>query len=171
MTGSSVGVETPGSLPAPPVAGTKSVVDFDAVARVEEPALEHELEWDSPLFRMALTQFELALPAAEIDEGIAERLRFPERALMVSVPLRLDDDTIRVFPGYRVQHSTVLGPTKGGVRYDAAVSMGECAALAMWMTWKCALLRLPYGGAKGGVRVTPETLSLAERERLTRRFT
>jgi glutamate dehydrogenase (NAD(P)+) len=141
------------------------------VARVEEPALEHELEWDSPLFRMALTQFELALPAAEIEEGIAERLRFPERALMVSVPLRLDDDSIRVFPGYRVQHSTVLGPTKGGVRYDSAVSLGECAALAMWMTWKCALLRLPYGGAKGGIRVAPETLSSPERERLTRRFT
>ena len=141
------------------------------MARVEEPALGHELEWDSPLFRMALTQFELALPAAGIDPGIAERLRFPERALMVSVPLRLDDDTIRVFPGYRVQHSTVLGPTKGGIRYDSEVSLGECAALAMWMTWKCALLRLPYGGAKGGVRVAPETLSLAERERLTRRFT
>ena len=141
------------------------------MARVEEPALEHRLEWDSPLFRMALTQFELAVPTAEIDDTIAERLRFPERALMVSVPLRLDDDSVKVCPGYRVQHSTVLGPTKGGIRYDAEVSMGECAALAMWMTWKCALLRLPYGGAKGGVRVVPETLSLGERERLTRRFT
>jgi glutamate dehydrogenase (NAD(P)+) len=78
---------------------------------------------------------------------------------------------VRVFPAYRVQHSTVLGPTKGGIRYDAEVSLGECAALAMWMTWKCALLRLPYGGAKGGVRCNPRDLSPAELQRLTRRFT
>jgi glutamate dehydrogenase (NAD(P)+) len=76
-----------------------------------------------------------------------------------------------VFPGYRVQHSSILGPTKGGIRYDRDVSLGECAALAMWMTWKCALLRLPYGGAKGGVRCDPRSLSPAELERLTRRFT
>jgi glutamate dehydrogenase (NAD(P)+) len=76
-----------------------------------------------------------------------------------------------VFPGYRVQHSSVLGPTKGGVRYDLGVSLGECTALAMWMTWKCALLRLPYGGAKGGVRCEPHSLSPGELERLTRRFT
>ena len=74
-------------------------------------------------------------------------------------------------PGYRVQHSSILGPTKGGIRYDSEVSLGECAALAMWMTWKCALLRLPYGGAKGGVRCEPRALSLGEIERMTRRFT
>ncbi|TML90959.1 MAG: Glu/Leu/Phe/Val dehydrogenase [Actinobacteria bacterium] len=138
---------------------------------MEEPALEQPLEWDSPLFRQALTQLEQALPAAEIEESVAERLRFPERALMVSVPIRLDDDSVRVFAGYRVQHSTVLGPTKGGVRYDSEVSLGECAALAMWMTWKCALLRLPYGGAKGGVRCNARELSKAELQRLTRRYT
>src|SRR5207237_628646 len=76
-----------------------------------------------------------------------------------------------VFPGYRVQHSTVLGPTKGGVRYDEEVTLGECAALAMWMTWKCALLRLPYGGAKGGVRCNPRELSSDEVQKITRRFT
>jgi glutamate dehydrogenase (NAD(P)+) len=141
------------------------------VSRVEEPALELPLEWDSPLFKTALTQFEQALPSADVDEGVAERLRFPERALMVSVPTRLDDETVRVFPAYRVQHSTVLGPTKGGIRYDAEVSLGECAALAMWMTWKCALLRLPYGGAKGGVRCNARLLSPSELERITRRFT
>jgi glutamate dehydrogenase (NAD(P)+) len=102
---------------------------------------------------------------------IAERLNFPERALIVSVPLRRDDGSIRVFAGYRVQHSTVLGPTKGGIRYDPQVDLGECAALAMWMTWKCALLRLPYGGAKGGIRCDPKALSPREVERLTRRFT
>src|SRR5687768_10489151 len=90
---------------------------------------------------------------------------------MFSVPVRMDDDRRVVFAGYRVQHSTVLGPTKGGLRYDAEVTLGECAALAVWMTWKCALLRLPYGGAKGGVRCNPKALSLQEIERLTRRFT
>ncbi len=120
---------------------------------------------------MARAQFEQALPYAEISEMVAERLSYPERALIVSVPLRRDDGSWQIFPGYRVQHSTVLGPTKGGIRYDSAVSLGECAALASWMTWKCALLRIPYGGAKGGVRCDPLTLSQPELERLTRRFT
>jgi glutamate dehydrogenase (NAD(P)+) len=131
----------------------------------------HELEWDAPLFRQAQAQFEEALPHAGIPEKVAERLRYPERALMLSVPVAMDDDTLRVFPGYRVQHSTVLGPTKGGIRYDHEVTLGECAALAVWMTWKCALLRLPYGGAKGGVRCSPKELSFGELQRLTRRYT
>ncbi|MBV8395053.1 MAG: Glu/Leu/Phe/Val dehydrogenase [Actinobacteria bacterium] len=90
---------------------------------------------------------------------------------MMTLPVRMDDGTVRSFPAYRVQHSSILGPTKGGVRYDAGVNLGECAALAMWMTWKCALLRLPYGGAKGGVRCNPRELSQAEVARITRRFT
>src|SRR5687767_9953368 len=90
---------------------------------------------------------------------------------MVSVPVHMDDGTLRMFPGYRVQHSSVIGPTKGGLRYDSEVTLGECAALAVWMTWKCALLRLPYGGAKGGIRCNPRELSLRELEGLTRRFT
>ena len=90
---------------------------------------------------------------------------------MMSVPVTMDDGSLRVFPGYRVQHSTVLGPTKGGIRYDQEVTLGECAALAVWMTWKCALLRLPYGGAKGGVRCNPRELSLNELQGLTRRYT
>ncbi|HEY8316837.1 MAG TPA: Glu/Leu/Phe/Val dehydrogenase, partial [Gaiellaceae bacterium] len=125
----------------------------------------------TPLFLMARAQFEQALPHAHVSQMVAERLNFPERAVIVSVPLRRDDGTIQIFAGYRVQHSTVLGPTKGGIRYDAAVSLGECAALASWMTWKCALLRLPYGGAKGGIRCDPRALSPRELERLTRRFT
>src|SRR5580765_2596220 len=132
---------------------------------------EGRLEWDTPLFRTALQQFELALPYAEVNESIAERLRYPERAVMVTVPIRRDEGHVDVFPAYRVQHSSVLGPTKGGIRYDPHVTMGECAALAVWMTWKCALLRLPYGGAKGGVRCNPRELSLRELERLTRRYT
>ena len=129
------------------------------------------LEWDAPLFRQAQAQFEEALPHAAVPDKIAERLRHPERAVMMSVPVAMDDGSLRVFPGYRVQHSTVLGPTKGGIRYDQEVTLGECAALAVWMTWKCALLRLPYGGAKGGVRCNPRELSFGELQRLTRRYT
>ena len=129
------------------------------------------LEWDTPLYRQASAQLEQALAQAEIPEWVAERLRYPERALILSLPVRLDDGSVRVFPAYRVQHSSVLGPTKGGVRYDAGVNLGECAALAMWMTWKCALLRLPYGGAKGGVRCNARELSESELRRVTRRFT
>jgi glutamate dehydrogenase (NAD(P)+) len=134
--------------------------------------VEHAaLEWDTPLFRMALAQFEQSLEHADVDDAVAERLRYPERAVMMSIPVRFDDGSLRVLPGYRVQHSTVLGPTKGGLRYDPHVSLGECTALAMWMTWKCALLRLPYGGAKGGVRCNAREMSSDELQRLTRRFT
>jgi glutamate dehydrogenase (NAD(P)+) len=129
------------------------------------------LEWDTPLYRQALAQLEEALLHADVPDSVAARLRSPERAVIVSVPVRMDDGRIRTFPAYRVQHSSVLGPTKGGVRFDEAVTLGECAALAMWMTWKCALLRLPYGGAKGGVRCDPRQLSPGELERVTRRFT
>jgi glutamate dehydrogenase (NAD(P)+) len=142
------------------------------VARIDEISLEEQpLEWDTPLFRTAVAQYEEALTHADVDAGAAERMRFPETAVMVSVPVRMDDDTWAVFPGYRVLHSSVLGPTKGGIRYDPHVSLGECAALAMWMTWKCALLRLPYGGAKGGVRCNPREMSVDELQRLTRRYT
>ena len=135
-------------------------------------ALAHaQLEWDTPLYRMAVAQFDQAVPVADIPDDIAERLRFPERATIVSIPVRMDTGRRVVFPGYRVQHSSITGPTKGGIRYDPEVTLGECAALAMWMTWKCSLLRLPYGGAKGGVRCDPHSMSLGELERLTRRFT
>ena len=141
------------------------------MAQVEELKLEGQLEWDTPLFRTALAQFEQAIPHADVNESIAERLRFPERAVMVTVPVHRDDGSVEVFPAYRVQHSSVLGPTKGGIRFDPHVTLGECAALAVWMSWKCALLRLPYGGAKGGVRCNPRELSEPELRRLTRRYT
>jgi glutamate dehydrogenase (NAD(P)+) len=129
------------------------------------------LEWETPLFHTALSQFEQAVPHAEISDAIIDRLSVPERSLIVAVPVKLDDGRRTIFPGYRVQHSSVLGPTKGGIRYDPHVSLGECAALSMWMTWKCALLRLPYGGAKGGIRCDPRALSQRELQAMTRRFT
>jgi glutamate dehydrogenase (NAD(P)+) len=142
------------------------------VAEVQEVSPAHgQLEWETPLYQTALAQYEQALPYADVEDFIAERLRHPERSLVVSVPVKLDSGRWQVFPAYRVQHSTVLGPTKGGIRYDTEVSLGECAALAMWMTWKCALLRLPYGGAKGGVRCNPRELSPNELQKITRRFT
>jgi glutamate dehydrogenase (NAD(P)+) len=141
------------------------------VAKLEESAAEAHLEWDTPLFRTSIAQFELARPYADISDAVAERLRYPELAVMLSVPVKLDDGRRVIYAGYRVQHSSVLGPTKGGIRYDPEVTLGECAALAVWMTWKCALLRLPYGGAKGGVRCNPREMSLREIQGLTRRFT
>ena len=141
------------------------------MASVPDELAHAQLEWDTPLYRMAVAQFDEAVPVAGIPDDVAERLRYPERSTIVSVPVRMDDGRRVVFPGYRVQHSSIMGPTKGGIRYDLEVTLGECAALAMWMTWKCSLLRLPYGGAKGGVRCDPRSLSMAELERLTRRFT
>jgi glutamate dehydrogenase (NAD(P)+) len=130
-----------------------------------------QLEWDTPLYQQARTQLENALVHADVPDFVATRLRHPERALILTLPVRMDDGSYAAFPAYRVQHSSVLGPTKGGIRYDEAVDLGECSALAMWMTWKCALLRLPYGGAKGGVRCDPRALSMGELSRVTRRFT
>jgi glutamate dehydrogenase (NAD(P)+) len=142
------------------------------VAKLDETSVEQPAyEWNTPLYRTALGQFEQALEHADVPDFVAERLRVPERSTIVGVPVRLDGGEFRIFPAYRVQHSTVLGPSKGGLRYDTHVDLGECAALAMWMTWKCALLQLPYGGAKGGVRCNPREMSIGEIERLTRRLT
>ena len=128
-------------------------------------------EFNTSTFRLAVAQFEEAADRLALDPRLRERLKFPQRALIVSVPIRMDDGSVKVYAGYRVQHDTALGPSKGGVRFHPEVNLGEVAALAMWMTWKCALVGLPYGGAKGGIRVGPEKLSRSELERLTRRYT
>lgn len=128
-------------------------------------------EYDTPTFRLATEQFERAADVLKLDPNLRERLRLPQRAVIVTVPTRMDDDSVQVFAGYRVQHDSALGPTKGGVRYHPDVNLGEVAALAMWMTWKCALVGLPYGGAKGGVRCNPQTMSQNELQRMTRRYT
>ena len=125
----------------------------------------------NPTFRMACQQFDAVAEHLEIPAAERDRLKFPKRALTVAVPIRLDEGTTKVFSGYRVQHHLTLGPTKGGLRYHPDVTIGEVAALAMWMSWKCALTGLPYGGAKGGVTCDPTKMSIGELERLTRRYT
>jgi glutamate dehydrogenase (NAD(P)+) len=106
-----------------------------------------------------------------LDVNILERLSKPKRAMIVSVPIRMDNGKTHTFIGYRVQHSLTSGPSKGGLRYHPSVDLGEVAALAMWMSWKCAIMNLPFGGAKGGIACDPDKLSMGEKERMTRRFT
>ena len=128
-------------------------------------------EWRSELYRVASAQFKRAADAIGLPDDIRERLEEPRRSLVVNFPVRRDSGEVQEFTGYRVQHTLVMGPTKGGIRLAPGVSLGECAALAMWMTYKCALLGLPFGGAKGGVRCDPNRLSVGEIERLMRRYT
>jgi glutamate dehydrogenase (NAD(P)+) len=120
---------------------------------------------------MACQQFDLVADYLQIPTDDRDRLKYPKRSISVAIPIHRDDGTTQVFTGYRVQHHLSLGPTKGGVRYHPEVALGEVAALAMWMSWKCALTALPYGGAKGGVNCDPRALSTTELERVTRRFT
>lgn len=121
-------------------------------------------------YQTALTQYDRAVSRLDIDENVVEYMRWPRREFTVNFPVRRDDGKVEMFTGYRVHHSTVLGPSKGGIRYSMNVTIDEVRALAMWMTWKCALVNLPYGGAKGGVLVDPKSLSMREREGLTRRY-
>jgi glutamate dehydrogenase (NAD(P)+) len=127
--------------------------------------------YDHPTFRMACQQFDLVADYWQIAQDERARLKFPKRSMTVALPVHMDDGSTKVFTGHRVQHHLTLGPTKGGLRYHPDVALGEVAALAMWMSWKCALAGLPYGGAKGGIACDPRILSLTELERLTRRYT
>jgi glutamate dehydrogenase (NAD(P)+) len=128
-------------------------------------------EWRNSTSEMAVRQFDIAAAKLNLDANVAARLRRPDRAMIVSVPTRMDDGRVHVFTGYRVQHNDVLGPFKGGIRYHPAVNLGEISALAMWMTWKCSLVGLPLGGAKGGVACDPAELSRDELQSMTRRYT
>jgi glutamate dehydrogenase (NAD(P)+) len=127
--------------------------------------------YDHPVFQMACRQFDSVADRLEIPEDERARLKYPKRSLTVALPIHCDDGSTKVFTGYRVQHHLTLGPTKGGLRYHPDVTLGEVAALAMWMSWKCALTGLPYGGAKGGIACEPRKMSVTELERLTRRYT
>src|SRR5262245_44411164 len=127
--------------------------------------------YDHPTFRMACRQFDLVAERLEISSSERDRLKFPKRSMTVALPIRRNDGSTCVFTGYRVQHHLTLGPTKGGLRYHPDVTLGEVAALAMWMSWKCALTGLPYGGAKGGITCNPREMAGDELERLTRRYT
>ncbi len=126
---------------------------------------------DSPVFQMAVLQLLSVAEVIHLDQNILERLSKPKRAMIVAVPIRMDSGRTHTFIGYRVQHSLTSGPSKGGLRYHPNVDLGEVAALAMWMSWKCAIMNLPFGGAKGGIACDPDKLSMGEKERLTRRFT
>ncbi|MEO8494460.1 MAG: Glu/Leu/Phe/Val dehydrogenase dimerization domain-containing protein [Planctomycetota bacterium] len=138
---------------------------------IQRVSAEHA-EWDSPMFHLAQQQFLKASQIMGLDDNIRQRLLFPQRTLVVTLPFRRDEyQQVETVFGYRVQHILTMGPTKGGIRYHEDVNLGEVSALAMWMTWKCALMQLPYGGAKGGVRIDPTTLSRNELQRLTRRYT
>jgi glutamate dehydrogenase (NAD(P)+) len=120
---------------------------------------------------MACRQLDAVAHAVETDKGVLRRMGLPKRAMVVSIPVRMEDGRTEVFIGYRVQHSLTSGPSKGGLRYHPSVDLGEVAALAMWMSWKCGIMNLPFGGAKGGIGCDPAVLSRGENERLTRRFT
>jgi glutamate dehydrogenase (NAD(P)+) len=127
--------------------------------------------YDHPTFRMACQQFDSVANHLQIPDIERDRLKYPKRSMTVALPIKLDNGSVQVFSGHRVQHHLTLGPTKGGLRYHPEVALGEVAALAMWMSWKCALTGLPYGGAKGGIACDPGKMSAGELERLTRRFT
>jgi glutamate dehydrogenase (NAD(P)+) len=124
------------------------------------------------MYRQAVSQLDAAARQMDLDENLWERLRSPQRVHIVSFPFRRDDyETVETLVGYRVQHLLTMGPTKGGIRYAADVDLGDVTALSMFMSWKCSIMNLPFGGAKGGVRVDPAALSKAELQRITRRYT
>lgn len=131
--------------------------------------MEREI-YSDPVFKMARQQFDAVADLLEIHGGERERLILPKRAISISIPIQQQDGNIAVFQGYRVQHHLALGPTKGGTRFHPSLTLGESAALAIWMSWKCALAGLPYGGAKGGVAVDPRSLTLSELQRVSRRY-
>jgi glutamate dehydrogenase (NAD(P)+) len=126
---------------------------------------------NNAVYQMACQQLRGVAAVSDLDAGILERLTVPKRSMVVAIPVRMDDGRTHVFIGYRVQHSLTSGASKGGLRYAPSVDLGEVAALSMWMSWKCGIMNLPFGGAKGGVAVDPALISTGEKERITRRFT
>ena len=122
-------------------------------------------------FEEMVQRFNIAAEKLKLDDGLYQVLLTPDREIGVAIPVMMDNGSLKVFKGYRVQHSLARGPAKGGIRYAPDVTLDEVRALAAWMTWKCAVVNLPFGGAKGGIICDPKTLSNAELEKLTRRYT
>jgi len=130
-------------------------------------SLEQEINpWEAQAAR-----FDLAAQKLNLDEGLWKVLRYPTREIILHIPVQMDDGSLEVFTGFRVQHSIARGPSKGGIRYSPDVTLDEVRALAAWMTWKCAVVNIPFGGAKGGVICDPHKMSMGELERMTRRYT
>ena len=165
-----------------PVSATQNGADSSASASPDESAILSDDE-TNPLghtpydpmprasaYAVALGQLNRVADFMDLEDDMRVYLRTCQRELIVHFPVKMDDDRVRMFTGFRVQHNTTKGPTKGGIRYHPDVTLDECRALAMWMTWKCALMDIPYGGAKGGVIVEPSTLSTRELEKMTRRY-
>src|SRR5512147_2847873 len=121
-------------------------------------------------FEMAKKQVDIAAKYLDLDPGSVEKLKHTKRELIVHFPVQMDDGNLRIFTGYRVQHNVARGPAKGGIRYHPDVDLDEVKALAMWMTWKCAVVNIPFGGAKGGVTCDPKAMSARELENMTRRY-
>lgn len=167
--------------PAMPIANNARLSIVTSIQTRSSPALNLNPEipmskvivsslYDSAVFKMACRQFDTAADAISLPEAIRDRTKYPRRCMAVALPISRDDGSVTVYEGYRVQHNLSTGPSKGGVRFHQNVTIGEVAALSMWMSWKCSLVGLPYGGAKGGVIVNPSHLSLKELERLSRRY-
>ena len=131
----------------------------------------HSLEQEFNPWEAQAARFDIAAHKLNLDEGLFKVLRYPNREIIVHIPVQMDDGRIEVFTGYRVQHSMARGPAKGGIRYAPDVTLDEVRALASWMTWKCAVVNIPFGGAKGGVICDPKKMSMGELERMTRRYT
>ena len=122
-------------------------------------------------FENVMKQFDQAATKLKIDPGLMEFIKYPRKSTIVKLPVRMDDGSFKMFTGYRVQHSIARGPAKGGIRYHPNVDLDEVQALAAWMTWKCAVVNIPFGGGKGGIVCDPGKMSEGELERLTRRYT
>src|SRR5438093_6833218 len=140
---------------------------MNPTAEIKTPAATAE---DLNPFSIAMRQFDIAAEHLKLEPSMREIMKHPKRQLIVSIPTLMDDGTYAVFEGYRVQHSIARGPAKGGIRYHPAVTLDEVKALASWMTWKCAVVNIPYGGGKGGVICNPKKMSRRELERMTRRY-
>jgi glutamate dehydrogenase (NAD(P)+) len=158
------------ALAAHPTLGREKEIPMQsAVPVTTTPALT--LEQETNPWEAQAARFDEAAHRLKLDDGIWKVLRYPAREIIVHIPVQMDDGRIEVFTGYRVQHSVARGPGKGGIRYAPDVSLDEVRALASWMTWKCAVVNIPFGGAKGGIICDPKSMSQGELERMTRRYT